>query len=149
MSTTRTRARLLLTSLLEGPSPETCRRRSGEWRPAVAARNRRPREARDPARQALRPGCEELAALIRRKCRRRKRGPRPKIATVERREASVPPPWDAPRLARHGTSRAETRDNRNTAPCGAPLAPRGGGWNGDKQHPGAARGRGNEEDGAV
>src|SRR5262245_61114979 len=56
---------------------------------AVAARNRRPREARDPARQALRPGCEELAALIRRKCRRRKRGPRPKIATVERREASA------------------------------------------------------------
>src|SRR5262245_4324279 len=73
----------------EGPSPETSRRRSGEWRPAAAARNRRPREARDPARQALRPGCEELAALIRRKCRRRKRGPRPKIATVERREASA------------------------------------------------------------
>src|SRR5262249_23092701 len=40
-------------------------------------------------RQALRPGCEELAARIRRKCRRRKRGPRPKIATVERREASA------------------------------------------------------------
>src|SRR5215475_12642196 len=48
-----------------------------------------PREARDPARQALRPGCEELALRIRRKCRRRKRGPRPKIATVERREASA------------------------------------------------------------
>ena len=44
-----------------------------------------------PARQALRPGCEELAARIRRKCRRRKRGPRPKIATVERREARLPP----------------------------------------------------------
>src|SRR5262245_37506385 len=42
-----------------------------------------PREARDPARQALRLGCEELALRIRRKCRRRKRGPRPKIATVE------------------------------------------------------------------
>src|SRR4030095_10480071 len=41
------------------------------------------------ARQALRPGCEELAARFRRKCRRRKRGPRPKIATVERREASA------------------------------------------------------------
>jgi hypothetical protein len=49
------------------------------------------REARGPARQALRPGCEELAARIRRKCRRRKRGPRPKIATVERREARLPP----------------------------------------------------------
>src|SRR5215472_5556048 len=35
--------------------------RSEAWRPAAAARNRSPREARDPARQALRPGCEELA----------------------------------------------------------------------------------------
>src|SRR5882757_4370765 len=58
------------------------------------------REVRGPARQALRPGCEELAARIRRKCRRRKRGPRPKIATVERREASVPGTLrDAGRLA--------------------------------------------------
>src|SRR6516164_8321931 len=40
-----------------------------------AARNRSPREAREVARQALRPGCEELAARIRRQCRRRKRGP--------------------------------------------------------------------------
>src|SRR5205809_6225794 len=32
------------------------------------------REARDPARQALRPGCEELAGRIRSKCRRRKHG---------------------------------------------------------------------------
>src|SRR5262249_7521002 len=64
--------------------------RSEAWRPAAAARNRLPREARDPARQALRPGCEELAARIRRQCRRRKRGPGGKIATVERREASVP-----------------------------------------------------------
>src|SRR5262245_19087446 len=68
---------------LRGRLPETRRRRSGEWRPAAAARNRRPPEARDPARQSQRPGCEELAALIRRKCGRRKRGPRPKIATVE------------------------------------------------------------------
>src|SRR5215468_10009673 len=50
------------------------------------------REARDPARQALRPGCEELAVRCRRKCRKRKRGPRPKIATVERREARLPAP---------------------------------------------------------
>src|SRR5713226_2844188 len=49
-----------------------------------------PREVRDPVRQALRPGREELAARIRRKCRRWKHGPRPKIATVERREARVP-----------------------------------------------------------
>src|SRR6266436_3008710 len=47
--------------------------RSEAWRPAAAARNRSPREARDPALQALRPGCEELAARIRkapaRRCR--------------------------------------------------------------------------------
>src|SRR5215510_6920521 len=72
-----------------------------------AARNRWPREARDPARQALRPGCEELAARIRKANARRCRtagaegdgsaAPRPKTATVERREASVP---------RHGTQGA-------------------------------------------
>src|SRR3982074_92215 len=54
-------------------------------------RNRSSREVRYPARQALRPGCEELAARIRREYRRRKRGTRPKIATVERREARLPP----------------------------------------------------------
>src|SRR5262249_28722730 len=35
--------------------------RSEAWRPVAAACNRSPREARDPALQALRPGCEELA----------------------------------------------------------------------------------------
>src|SRR5262249_18703338 len=35
--------------------------RSEAWRPAAAACNRSPREARDPALQALRPGREELA----------------------------------------------------------------------------------------
>src|ERR1700676_2548067 len=49
------------------------------------------REGPGPARQLLRPGREKLAARIRRQCRRRKRGPRPKTATVERREARVPP----------------------------------------------------------
>src|SRR5262245_26732752 len=83
-----------------------------------------PREARDPARQALRPGCEELAERIRRKCRRRKRGPRPKIATVERREASASR-WTraAPRQA--WTVARHERDNRQLAPFGAPLAPHG------------------------
>src|SRR5262245_4170038 len=72
----------------------------------VTAVPREAREPRDPARQALRPGCEEFAALIRRKCRRRKRGPRPKIATVERREASASR-WTraAPRRAAPGTAR--------------------------------------------
>src|SRR5215471_18988322 len=86
--------------LIEGASPETSRRRSEAWRPAAAARNRSPREARDPARQALRPGCEALAARIREANARRCRtagaegdgsaAPEPKTATVERREASVP-----------------------------------------------------------
>ena len=58
----------------------------------------------------------------------------------------VPP--DA-RLARHGTSRAETRDNRRLAPFGAPLAPHGVDGKEDKQNPGAATRRGNEEDCAV
>ena len=72
-----------------------------------AARNRSPREARDPALQALRPGCEELAARIRRHLpavvgrrapKETEARPRePKTATVERREASVP---------RHGTQGA-------------------------------------------
>jgi hypothetical protein len=35
--------------------------RSEAWRPAAAARDRSPREAREVAAQALRPGCEELA----------------------------------------------------------------------------------------
>ena len=84
-----------------GAPPEAIQKRSEEWRPAavgsqplVSGGIKRVYARRNalggPARQALRPGCEELAARIRRKCRRRKRGPRPKIATVERREASVP-----------------------------------------------------------
>src|SRR6516162_9380090 len=39
--------------------------RSEAWRPVAAARNCSPREAREVARQALRPGCEELAERIR------------------------------------------------------------------------------------
>src|SRR5215475_5742820 len=112
-------------------------RRRAEGRAGSGVLRRRlvtaqPREARDPARQALRPGCEELALRIRRKCRRRKRGPRPKIATVERREASASR-WTraAPRqawpVARH------ERDSRRLAPFGAPLAPHGGGWKREKQ----------------
>src|SRR5215831_18621108 len=49
-------------------------------------------------------------------------GPKSPRWSAERRAR---PAGRAPRLARHGTSRAETRDNRNTAPFGAPLAPHG------------------------
>src|SRR5229473_134241 len=61
-------------SLIEGRLRRRSRWRSKAWRPAAAARNRQPREVRDPVRQALRPGREELAARIRRKCRRWKHG---------------------------------------------------------------------------
>src|SRR5262245_57965562 len=66
--------------------------------------------------------------------------PRPKIATVERREASASR-WTraAPRqawpVARH------ERDNRRLAPFGAPLAPHGGGWNRGKAKPGRSNAR--------
>ena len=64
--------------------------RSEAWRPAAAARNRSPREARDPALQALRPGCEELAVTDPAQMPgRESAAPEPKTATVERREASV------------------------------------------------------------
>src|SRR5262252_2355550 len=99
--------------------------RSEAWRPAAAACNRWPREAREVARQALRPGCEELAARIRRQLpavvgrrapKETEARPRePKTGTVERREASVPRHkrvharldalWDARRLARRLTRR--------------------------------------------
>jgi hypothetical protein len=74
--------------------------RSEAWRPAAAARNRSPREARDPARQALRPGCEELAARIPEampETEARVRSQKPPRWSAERRASRV---WDARRLAR-------------------------------------------------
>src|SRR6266511_1425916 len=74
--------------------------RSEVWRPAAAARNRSPREARDPARQALRPGCEELAARIPEampETEARVRSQKPPRWSAERRASRV---WDARRLAR-------------------------------------------------
>src|SRR6516165_3116035 len=75
--------------------------RSEAWRLAAAARNRSPREARDPALQALRPGCEELAVTdpaqmpVR---QARPRSPKPPRWSAERGER--PASWDARRLAR-------------------------------------------------
>src|SRR5262245_44960898 len=66
--------------------------RSEAWRPAAAARNRSPREARDPALQALRPGCEELAVTdpaqmpVR---EARPRSPKPPRWSAERRASRV------------------------------------------------------------
>ena len=72
---------------VSGDDPEGGARRGV---PRRAARNRSPREAREVARQALRPGCEELAARIGGHAGDGSAAPRPKTATVERREASVP-----------------------------------------------------------
>src|SRR6516162_2326950 len=107
LTTCRSRAKKSPSSLIEGRlrrHPEggagsgVLRRRLVTARPG--------RSGKSPAR-ALRPGCEELAARIRKATARRCRtagaegdgsaAPRPKTATVERREASVP---------RHGTQGA-------------------------------------------
>jgi hypothetical protein len=74
--------------------------RSEAWRPAAAARNRSSREARDPARQALRPGCEVLAVRIPEampETEARVRSQKPPRWSAERRASRV---WDARRLAR-------------------------------------------------
>src|SRR5215510_13360123 len=73
--------------------------RSEAWRPAAAACNRSPREARDPARQALRPGCEELAARIRVMPETEAR-PRVKNRHGGAPKGERPALWDARRLAR-------------------------------------------------
>src|SRR6266566_9662770 len=83
--------------------------RSEAWRPAAAARNRSPREARDPALQALRPGCEELAARIRKATARRCRtagaeGAGSAAPGAQNRHGGAPrgerpASWDARRLA--------------------------------------------------
>src|SRR5262245_54026977 len=91
--------------------------------------------ARDPARQALRPGCEELAALIRRKCRRRKRGPRPKIATVERREASASRWTRAARQSARIVARRNARQQEYSA-FRRSARPSWGGWKRGKAKPG-------------
>src|SRR5215831_5235379 len=73
--------------------------RSEAWRPAAAARNRSPREAREVARQALRPGCEELALRIRVMPETEAR-PRVKNRHGGAPRGERPASWDARRLAR-------------------------------------------------
>src|SRR5262249_25199598 len=85
------------------------------------------REARDPARQALRPGCEELAARIRKATARRCRtagaegdgsaAPRPKNRHGGAPRGERPASWDARRLARRLARRVLA------GPTGASHAP--------------------------
>jgi hypothetical protein len=84
-------------SLIDGRPPEAVLKAERGVASCGGGSQPKPREVRDPARQALRPGREELAERSRRKCRRRKRGPRPKIATVERRETRRFPLLTLPR----------------------------------------------------
>src|SRR5262244_1535682 len=91
--------------------------RSEAWRPAAAACNRSPREARDPARQALRPGCEELAARIRVMPETEAR-PRVKNRHGGAPRGERPASWDARRLARRLAYRVMIR------PTGVPPSTR-------------------------
>src|SRR5262249_30267804 len=73
--------------------------RSEAWRPAAAARNRSPREARDPALQALRPGGEELAVT----------DPAQMPVGQARPRSPKPPRWRAERTASRRLGRKAPR----------------------------------------
>ena len=125
--------------MLEHPHPRSSRGVSGDdpeggARSGVlrrAARNRSPREAREVALQALRPGCEELALRIRKATARRCRtagaqGAGSAAPGAQNRHGGAPrgerpASWDAGRLARRLACRvisAFTRvfDARRRAP---------------------------------
>src|SRR5215471_15600589 len=89
--------------------------RSEAWRPAAAACNRWPREAREVARQALRPGCEELAARIRVMPETEAR-PRVKNRHGGAPRGERPALWDARRLARRLAYRVMIRPTGAAAP---------------------------------
>src|SRR5215831_9388470 len=74
--------------------------RSEAWRPAAAACNRLPREAREVARRALRPGCEELAVSDLAQMPVREARPRVKNRHGGAPRGERPASWDARRLAR-------------------------------------------------
>src|SRR5262249_1112839 len=101
--------------------------RSEAWRPAAAARTRSPREARDPALQALRPGGEELAGTDPAQKPGREAGPRrPK-----------PPRWSGERRAsRVMACRTGVPPSTRTF-LGAPPTPRFGVSEATMQNPGA------------
>src|SRR5215510_1071373 len=104
----------------EGLSPETCRRRSGEWRPAAAARNRlapggsgpRPPGTTTWLREARSTDPEEMPEKEARPPAQNRHGGAP-------RGERVPP--DARRASIGTAGRVSaTRDNRRLAPFGAP-----------------------------
>src|SRR5262245_13961268 len=120
--------------------------RSEAWRPAAAACNRSPREAREVARQALRPGCEEVAVRIRVMPETEAR-PRVKNRHGGAPRGERPALWDARRLARRLACRVMCTPNgcrctRTT--LGAPPTPRFGVSEAKSQTPDAKTRRGNE-----
>jgi hypothetical protein len=144
-----------------GASPETIPRRSGEWRPAAAARTA-PREVRDPVPQARSLGADKLPSA-----------PVPRPEPAARIPGRKSPRWSAERgPGRTGAwwSRLARATKIKSAPVGAPLTlGRGGmglllsprlragppaeasakvGQRGET-NPGARTRRGNEEDCAV
>src|SRR5215813_13094295 len=119
---------------------------SEAWRPAAAACNRLPREAREAARQALRPGCEELAVRIRVMPETEAR-PRVKNRHGGAPRGERPASWDARRLARRLACRVMCTPNgcrctRTT--LGAPPTPRFGVGEATMQTPGAKMRRGKD-----
>ena len=101
--------------------------RSEAWRPAAAARNRSPREARDPALQALRPGCEELAVTDPAQMPVREARPRVKNRHGGAPRGERPASWDARRLASAWRIASKARSRASLThmirPTGASHAP--------------------------
>src|SRR5262249_57106489 len=91
--------------------------RSEAWRPAAAACNRSSREARDPARQALRPGREELAVTDPARMLVREARPRVKNRHGGAPRGERPASWDARRLARRLAYRVMIRPTGAAAPA--------------------------------
>src|SRR5262249_40189978 len=115
LTTYRIYAKRHAASLIEGVvrrHPEGGARR-GVLRQAAC--NRSPREARDPARQTLRPGCEELAARIRVMPETEAR-PRVKNRHGGAPRGERPASWDARRLARRLAYRVMIRPAGAAAP---------------------------------
>src|SRR5262247_1656131 len=121
--------------------------RSEAWRPAAAACNRSPREAREVARQALRPGCEELAVPDPAQMPVREARPRVKNRHGGAPRGERPASWDARRLARRLACRVMCTPNgcRCTRTfLGAPPTPRFGVGEATMQTPGAKMRRGKD-----
>src|SRR5260221_10831661 len=136
--------------------------RSEAWRPAAAARNRSPREAGTPpsrhydlgARSSLHGSARHLPAVVGRWApeETEARPREPKIATVERREASVPRygtqgASQAPGMPRYGVPHGCSAEHPNVSRRSAHPSIRVG--EATMQNPGAGMRRGNEKIWAV